>query len=934
MTVLEEELAKAIMYSKKVQTDSCALILDKLETSYELLSSEQKLEYLYLRTDHTYETGNYLNSIEYARAYINLLEMHPTDSTKKEAILVYLGLNYYMIDELGLSIDTYYEALKIYQEKQDQFGIILCYLNLGKAYSDLKEYDKSLQYITKAIQGLKKLPEDSHRLSSWYSQLASVLISSNDLENARLYLDSALRSSENNNHINSLPEIYGKYGFMYKKKGEIQKAIENYQLAIDLAEELGDAFKKIELMNQLANTYNLNGYFDESISLLEPFLKEQLAQKSYQTRLTELETRLYYAYEGVGRYKDAIDLHEQFKYLRDSIKSLENFNQIKQASIRSMAAQHESENTLLKKQDELNQQTIKAQNTILISGLIVLLLVIIIAVIIYRASVINKKLSLENKRQADRLIQLDIAKSRFFANISHDLRTPMTLIMGGITQVLENKEVYLTAKAEKQLRIGLRNGERIIHLTNEINELIKLEDNKLAITPRYINVDEMLNLFVQMFSSAAEIKGVHLAYSRMISKGSTIIYADPYQFEKVLFNLITNGLKHIREKDSLTVSLSQEEDKLCISILDTGEGIPEENIPYIFDRYYQAPGTTFKTQEGFGIGLALVKEIIDKHNASIQVKSQLGTGTEFRIKIRQENIDPAEVTAFSKLDYSDDKRNLFRDIDEVETEAKPLVHIESIKNLSSNKRKKTILIVEDHPEVRDYIFDLISEYYTVLTASNGQRAIKVLEKESIDLIITDLMMPWFDGFELLDSLRQDDKLKKIPALVLSARTSEEDKEKVLNKGVNDILSKPFNPKELLVRIENLLNKKEWNNTKDEALFINNQETLDEVESSILKNVEQLILKKIDDPNLSVTYLSDQVFVSERKFYRLIKKLTNTTPYEYIKEVRLQYANKLIQEKKLSNSSEVARLIGMNNVSHFNTQFKKRFGKKPSELLQK
>ncbi|PIB35456.1 hypothetical protein BFP72_08655 [Reichenbachiella sp. 5M10] len=931
---LEEAFLAAKAYSSTGQTDSCEYILELLKVDYDQFTTEQQLEFLYIMTDLKYSVGQFIHSIEYAKNYIDLINSSKLDNEKDKAnIQVYLGLSYYFIDELGLSIDAYLEALAIYKKSQDRFGVALSYYNVGKTYADLKDYEKSIAYLSQAIQELKSQPQKENRIVTWYAQLANVLIKANKLTKAESILDSAsILLEQSDLKINPF-NLYITYGRLFAQKKNILAAEEFLYKAIELAEERDNINQSIEALNTLSFLYNENKRYSETIALLEHFINKQRDIQSYQTRLTQLEARLYEAYVETHQYKEAIILHEEFTYLRDSMSTLELYNQMKQAEIRSQAAKQATENELLKKQDELNQQTIRAQNTLLISSLLVLVLVIVIAIIIYRASVTNKRLSKQNQQQADRLIQLDAAKSRFFANISHDLRTPMTLIMGGIEQVLENNDVFLTDKAARQLKIGLKNGERILHLTNEINELIKLEDSKLAISPRYIDIDEMLNLFVQMFSSMAEMKGVHLAYSRTIFKGSTIIHADPHHFEKVLFNLITNGLKHTKEKDSLTVSLSQDNGNLVISIVDTGEGIPEQNVPYIFDRYYQAPDTTFKTQEGFGIGLALVKEIIDKHQAKIEVNSKLGIGTEFKISIHQENVSPNKVANLSNLEYSYEKRDLFRDIDDSLSSDKPLVHIESIQNDARHStKKKTILIVEDHPEVRDYIYDIIAEHYTVLTAANGKRALRVLEKDKVDLIITDLMMPWFDGFELLEQLKQNDRLKRIPALVLSARTSDEDKERVLSKGVNDFLCKPFKPKELLKRIENLLNRSEWNNNNEEALFINNAETVDEVESSLLKNVEQLILANIHDPNLSINFLAEKVYVSERKFYRLIKKLTGTTPYEYLKEVRLQYANRIILEKKLTSTSEVARMIGMKNVSNFNNQFKKRFGKKPSDLM--
>ena len=201
------------------------------------------------------------------------------------------------------------------------------------------------------------------------------------------------------------------------------------------------------------------------------------------------------------------------------------------------------------------------------------------------------------------------------------------------------------------------------------------------------------------------------------------------------------------------------------------------------------------------------------------------------------------------------------------------------------------------------------------------------------LLFKDLMMPWFDGFELLEKLKENEKWNKIPVLVVSARTTAEDKQKVLTQGVNDFLSKPFNANELILRIDNLLQRKElWNNNNEDAIFINSKEHFDDAEKTLLKKVESLIMNRIGDPGLSVLDLADEMAASERQVYRMIKKLTDLTPFEYIKEVRWQYAQYLIKNNKVNNPSEAARAIGMNNVSHFNTQFKKRFGRTPAEII--
>lgn len=916
-----------IVYDSLIQRDNLDMAYDLLtDESNNFIGQEKYGTYyfplLYAKLKMEFKSGDYLESINLSRDFIDKYD-------RQDSLLaytyVYLGNSYYKFDDLDIALDCYFKAAEIQKNLKSYESYSHIIANIGLIYLRLKMYDEALIYSAKSSSIRKQhgLELEPHN----YNQVGRIYMYQDQHDLAFLYLDSARNIAIDQKNYLTEYNALRSMGFSLKLQGKHLEALKYYKQAQQGYQDINSIDEALECAEQLASIYIKLGEYNTAIELCEMNLPKAYSTNNLR-QVVAIASKLYDALVANGDYKEAVYVEESFSDAKDSINQSRAENNKYKVQMRLEAEKRATENELLKQQKKADQETIKAQNILLYSVGIGLLFVIIIALIIYRSYLLNKRLSTKIQQQSERLKQLDEAKSRFFANISHDLRTPMTLIMGGIEQVLKSEDLLLTEKAERQLSTGLLNGERIIHLTNEINELIKLEDGKLVINKKYIDIDKMLKLFVKMFNSMAELKGVHLSYSKSIFDGDSFVYIDPSQFEKVLFNLITNALKHTRKDDSVTVALNKADDQLLISVIDSGEGIPEQNIPYIFERYYQAPDTTYKTQEGFGIGLALVKEIINKHDAKIEVKSKLGQGSEFIISIRHESVSSEDVTQLHDLVYSDQNRKLFKELDENGDAHSPVVNI-----ANSSDSKPTVLIVEDHPEVREFIQDIVKSKYQVLTAPNGQKALKVLDKEKVDLIITDLMMPWFDGFELLEKLKEDEKLKKIPALVLSARTSEEDKSKVLSHGVNDFLCKPFNPEELLQRMENLLDMKEvWNNGDESSLFINNPQTLDEIERSLLKKVEQLVLEKVDDPNLSVNYLADQIAVSERKFYRMIKKMSDSTPFEFIKEVRMQYAIQMLKEKKISSSSEVAKSIGMNNVSHFNTQFKKRFGKSPKEYM--
>jgi signal transduction histidine kinase/DNA-binding response OmpR family regulator len=578
---------------------------------------------------------------------------------------------------------------------------------------------------------------------------------------------------------------------------------------------------------------------------------------------------------------------------------------------------------------------------LIIIGIIVF---IIITLIIYRALLINKSivkrirlqieevLSSKNliQEQSNKLKKLDKAKSRFFADISYDLKSPLTIIMGNIEKVLNDKEVFLSNKVEKLLKSSYSNGGKLIYLTNKINDLIQLEDGKLTLKPKEINPVAFLSLVTGMFRSIAELKAIDLAFINELENNIKTINIDIEQFEKVMFNLLSNAFKYTRPNDSIKIILRQKDSTYyTIIIKDSGEGIHEKNVPYVFDLYYKAQDNTNKIQEELGIGLALVKEIVLKHQGRVWVTSEFSKGSEFGIDLKMgvNSISISDEQNIGELTLIKEKQNEIAGLEYLDTKEPYLVNIDLDQN--EERSGQVILIVDDHLEIREYIKSIIEDEFQILEAKDGKKALEILSNKEVDLIITDLMMPFIDGFELLEKLKEDEKLKTIPALVVSARITEEDKNKVLSSGVNDFLSKPFNAQELLQRIKNLLHSKEiWNNSNEDAIFINSKTKLDDAQKAMIKKIELLVLDKLDDPNLSVLDLANEMAASERQVYRMIKKLTDLTPFEYIKEVRWQYVQYLFKNNKVSNSSEAARNIGMNNVSHFKTQYKKRFGSEP------
>jgi DNA-binding response OmpR family regulator len=534
-------------------------------------------------------------------------------------------------------------------------------------------------------------------------------------------------------------------------------------------------------------------------------------------------------------------------------------------------------------------------------------------------------------QQAEKLEEIDSAKSRFFANISHDLRSPLSLILGNFEAVINSKESYLTDQAKKQLDTAHKNAERLLFLTDEINELTTLENGAIKLNKKLVPVVPFLTSLLQIFSTSAKYKNISLQFNSVL-EDDICIDMDPNQFEKIIFNLISNAFKHTQEGDEIQVTADLIEGQtLSIKITDSGEGIEPKHLPYLFDRYYQSPTNKYHVYEGLGIGLALVKELVDIHDGSIAVTSTLGKGASFNMTFPFLVISTSNTTIPEQSESLIRKNELWRDLWEKTYQPDPKVEID----LEKHEKQETILLVDDHPEVREFIAGLISSQYHIQEAENGLKALEVLDTHYIDLVITDLMMPWMDGFELLEKMKSDEKLSSIPVLVVSARNSADDQFEVLKKGINNIIQKPFSHEEILLKIKNLLlQKKNWSRDHSNSIIVDDKPLINDIEQEILEKVKQLVLDQIDNPELTVLVLADAMAASERKVYRMIKKLTNMTPHEYIKEIRWLYVEQLIKNKNLKNASEAARSVGMKNVTNFKKQFHSRFNRSLDEMIEK
>jgi signal transduction histidine kinase/DNA-binding response OmpR family regulator/ligand-binding sensor domain-containing protein len=567
----------------------------------------------------------------------------------------------------------------------------------------------------------------------------------------------------------------------------------------------------------------------------------------------------------------------------------------------------------------------------------------------------NKNRQLED--QSEKLKEMDRIKSRFFANISHEFRTPLTLIMGPLEQILAG---YHDNELEKKVTLALRNSQRLLELINQLLDLSKLESGKMKLKASRQNIIPFIKGIAAAFDSLAIQKKLTLKFQA--DEGETVLYIDPEKLEKILCNLISNAAKFTPAGGEIIVSVSaarhfaetgdSRQEYLEISVRDTGIGIPAHHLPHIFERFYQVESsfTPGHKQGGTGIGLALARELVTLHHGHIDVKSSEGknSGTEFiiRLPMGKEHLSPDEISP--ELEMESDSLNfpgkcpgippfpmVGKEADKVETQviAGAFAEIEEMETGHGDGEKNLVLVVDDNADIREYIREALEPYYSVEEAVDGREGIDKARKIIPDLIISDVMMPGADGYQLCGAVKKDIRTSHIPVILLTAKASEENVIQGLETGADDYITKPFNMKILSIRVKNLVHLRRLLQQKiQRQLMMQPAEiAVSSLDQSFLKELQELIEKNLSDPDFNVEQLAGKLYMSQSTLLRKVRALTGDSPTEFIRSYRLQRALQLLKAD-FGNVTEVAFEVGFSNTAYFTKCFKEKFQQTPSSFL--
>ncbi|RPI64895.1 MAG: hybrid sensor histidine kinase/response regulator [Ignavibacteriales bacterium] len=524
--------------------------------------------------------------------------------------------------------------------------------------------------------------------------------------------------------------------------------------------------------------------------------------------------------------------------------------------------------------------------------------------------------------------EIDETKSRFFANLSHEFRTPLMLIKGPLEQLIGDESNKKNIDRYKMIH---RNTENLQSLIDQLLELTQLESASIPVKAAKEDLISVLRGLLSSFESLADDKKIKLTFN---SKNDLLpAWIDKDKLEKIIYNLLSNAFKFTPVSGSISVNVNtvaiDEKNYAEIRISDTGIGIPPQKLDKIFDRFYQVDDSNQRSFGGSGIGLALVKELIDLHKWNITVASEINKGTEFTIHIPLHD------------DYLNEDQKVRSDL-RIDVEKTKIIS-ESIEEDDSEKlseeildiTRPSILIVEDSKDVRLYLTDLLNQEYILYEASNGKEGIIIAREKIPDLIISDVMMPEMDGMEFCRRIKTDWITSHIPVIMLTAKASGESKIQGLETGADDYLTKPFNSKELFVRVKNLLEQRRLlrekfskeENKKPETVTAN---PLDE---EFIQKAFSLAEKNLDNLNFDTEAFAKEMFLSRMQFHRKLQAITGQTPGDFVRSFRLKKAAQMLNENRLS-VTQIAFAVGYNSPSQFTRAFSKQFNCTPTEYLNK
>ena len=924
------------------------------------------------------------------QAHYRSIELYKHYGDKEGLTFNYGNLAIISREQRNLDSAIYYsqKTREVAIEIKDTLSIGISHIRLGRIYGTNREEIKGINELRKAIEVLEG--PDYERFSNsaksslsvfyyqigdyssakkilfeladyyekknvplykrrYFSELADLYVHTKQLDSADFYLDKEFQVLQENKSVKRLANYYEIKGKVLRARGNYTEALDSHKKALELY-----AGKYIATsggtMLSIANVYNLLNepqktleWVNKALTIFGDKINEGSLSLSYELR--------YKAYKSLNQPAKALEFMELFHKQKSKFHSNENKMEIARIEYQNQLEREKAlEQALQEKKDLAYQQQLDRQQWVVFSTIGASLLLGLILVILYRSYQAKQKANIQLEESAEelktmntnlievrekerslteelqtayeQLQELDNSKTRFFTNISHELRTPLTLIIG----MLERLRGKVNSEDVKDILVATQHSKLLHQLINQLLDITKLDANKMELNIRQEPIIRLLKSYLFSFESLADQKKIKLDFKSNQTHYDG--YLDRQALEKIIYNLLSNAYKFTPENGEIRMSVDIHDGFGTITIEDTGIGIPQAQLPYIFDRFYQADKSLSK-QEGTGIGLTLVKELIELHKGKIDVNSKEGVGTSFIVQLP---ISPAAYQP-DELAKSPQAEGYQQVIEPLGTPSYASKKQEAAE-IPKDGNKPLVLLVEDHADLQELIKGELMDDYHIIQAFDGEEGASMALEQVPDLIISDVMMPQKDGFELCAELKQDQRTSHIPIILLTARAEQADKLQGLETGADDYLAKPFDQQELQIRVRNLIQSRETLKKrfaeKTELVMIQPSEVAhNATDQAFMENLMDVLEQNYANEHFNPDQIADLTKLNKRQLNKKLNAMLDTSASKLLQNFRLQKAKELLNDQAL-RVGEISFMVGFSSHSYFNRTFKSKFGITPKE----
>lgn len=869
------------------------------------------------------EKSDFSNALEYQTKALELsLQLGDTLSFIQD--YNQLGTTFRRLGRLEQALNNHYLALnyagQYHPDTSDEAlkNLVVSCNGLGNVYLTMGDDTKAEQYFRRALAGEKKL-ESLLGLAINYANLGSIFEKRQQLDSARLYYNLSMDMNRQLGSEVGMSLCLVHTGRLYQKTDSVALAEQNFREAVSIMKDNEDRYHTFEALEALSRNLLKQGKYADSEEYAEQALKIAKDLNSFECLRNAylLKGELC---ESKNDLKNTLDYYKLAKQWSDSVDNPVNDSKLREACIN-----YEIQNSKNQLQALQNAYEANERMHVLISWgefAMMIILLVVMALLLYA--------SRNRKDRIEALNRLDSMRTTFFRNLTHEFRTPLTVIMG-LAEELKNDDIKQEQRIHLLNSIG-KQGRSLLELVNELLSISKMMAGYGQCEWRHGDIVPFLRMTLTSYTDYARMRNVELQF---VTKQEHIeMDFVPEYYQKIISNLVGNSFKHTPSGGSITINLNLRAEHLLLDITDTGEGISLEDMPHIFELFYQ--GHSSAKQGSTGIGLPYVQQMVKQMGGIISAENNVQRGTTMHIVISTK-CNNEEVTDIKPWTINDAYHDMAR-----------------VKNTVTNEESETtaesnlplVLIVEDNPDISDYMTLLLQSRYRIIKAGDAYEALRVVGNQLPDIILTDLMMPGMDGYDLCHSIRQSPILSDVPIVIISARSEDKDRVRGYEDGADAYLLKPFNPAELHAIITRLLSQRRQQRQRLQDIINkrekpwkpdSHKETTEKTDSpedaeQFLNQVCDIVQKQMLVGDLQIDTIAGILCMSRSTFARRIKEITGSSPSAFILQLRLDHACKLLRETNLS-ISEISLSCGFDDMSYFSRVFKQNFDITPSQFRQ-